>query len=138
MKQRIPINSITSKLVLKSMYASCSTGPFFADHYSHRFEKTQLKFRQEKWFPVKIYLVLSEMRYERKINWSKTETESSVKSFYSFWNLRNYWTQIFIRLSILCKNFHLLKLSIWERKNKDISVKTHTFSHPLSKACLDD
>jgi len=48
MKQRIPINSITSKLVLKSMYASCSTGPFFADHYSHRFEKTQLKFRQEK------------------------------------------------------------------------------------------
>ena len=35
MKQRIPINSITSKLVLKSMYASCSTGPFFADHYSH-------------------------------------------------------------------------------------------------------
>ena len=43
MKQRIPINSITSKLVLKSMYASCSTGPFFADHYSHRFEKTQLK-----------------------------------------------------------------------------------------------
>ena len=48
MKQRIPTNSITSKLVLKSMYASCSTGPFFADHYSHRFEKTQLKFRQEK------------------------------------------------------------------------------------------
>ena len=32
MKQRIPINSITSKLVLTSMYASCSTGPFFADH----------------------------------------------------------------------------------------------------------
>ena len=48
MKQRIPINSITSKLVLKSMYASCSTGPFFADHYSHKLEKTQLKFRQEK------------------------------------------------------------------------------------------
>ena len=48
MKQRIPINSITPELVLKSMYASCSTGPFFADHYSHRFEKTQLKFRQEK------------------------------------------------------------------------------------------
>ena len=48
MKQRIPVISITSKLVLKSIYASGSTGPFFADHYSHRFEKTQLKFRQEK------------------------------------------------------------------------------------------
>ena len=58
MKQRIPINSITSKLVLKSMYASCSTGPFFADHYSHRFEKTQLKFRQEKWLPVKISCII--------------------------------------------------------------------------------
>ena len=32
MKQRIPINSITSILILKSMYASGSTGPFFADH----------------------------------------------------------------------------------------------------------
>ena len=32
-KQRIPVNSITSKLVLKSIYASGSTGPFFADHY---------------------------------------------------------------------------------------------------------
>ena len=58
MKQRIPINSITFKLVLKSMYASCSTGPFFADHYSHRFEKTQLKFRQEKWLPVKISCII--------------------------------------------------------------------------------
>ena len=58
MKQRIPMNSITSKLVLKSMYASCSTGPFFADHYSHRFEKTQLKFRQEKWLPVKISCII--------------------------------------------------------------------------------
>ena len=58
MKQRIPINSITSKLVLKSMYASCSTGPFFADHYSNRFEKTQLKFRQEKWLPVKISCII--------------------------------------------------------------------------------
>ena len=58
MKQRIPVNSITSKLVLKSMYASCSTGPFFADHYSHRFEKTQLKFRQEKWLPVKISCII--------------------------------------------------------------------------------
>ena len=58
MKQRIPINSINSKLVLKSMYASCSTGPFFADHYSHRFEKTQLKFRQEKWLPVKISCII--------------------------------------------------------------------------------
>ena len=48
MKQRIPVNSITSKFVLKSIYASGLTGPFFADHYSHRFEKTQLKFRQEK------------------------------------------------------------------------------------------
>ena len=46
--------------------------------------------------------------------------------------------RIFIRLSILCKNFHLLKVSIRERKKKDISVKTHTFSYPLSKACLDD
>ena len=58
MKQRIPVNSITFKLVLKSMYASCSTGPFFADHYSHRFEKTQLKFRQEKWLPVKISCII--------------------------------------------------------------------------------
>ena len=38
MKQRIPINSITSILILKSMYASGSTGLFFADHYSHRYE----------------------------------------------------------------------------------------------------
>ena len=32
-KQRIPVNSITSQLVLKSIYASGSTGPFFADNY---------------------------------------------------------------------------------------------------------
>ena len=38
MKQRIPANSITSKLVLKSMYASGSTGPFIANRYRHRFE----------------------------------------------------------------------------------------------------
>ena len=38
MKQRIPVNSITSKLVLKSMYASGSTGPFIANRYRHRFE----------------------------------------------------------------------------------------------------
>ena len=37
-KQKIPVNSITSRLVRKSMHASGSTGPFFDDHYSHRFE----------------------------------------------------------------------------------------------------
>ena len=37
-KQRILANSITSKLVLKSMYASGSTGPFIANRYRHRFE----------------------------------------------------------------------------------------------------
>ena len=45
-------------MVLKSMYASCSTGPFFTDHFSHRFEKTQLKFRQEKWLPVKVSCII--------------------------------------------------------------------------------
>ena len=46
MKQGILVNSITSKLFLKLMYASGSTGHFFADHYSQS-GLTQLKFRQE-------------------------------------------------------------------------------------------
>ena len=38
--------------------------------------------------------------------------------------------------SILCMNFRLSKVSIQERNYKDIAVKTHTFAHSLSKACL--
>ena len=50
-KQRIPVNSITSKLVLKSIYASGSTGPFFADHYLNRLNSS---FAKKNWLPVKI------------------------------------------------------------------------------------
>ena len=60
---------------------------------------------------------------------------SKVFNLFEFFEITE---QEFLLDCILCKNFHLLKLSIRERKNKDISVKTHTFSHPLSKACLDD
>ena len=68
MKQRILISSITSKLALKSMYASGSTGPFFADHYSHRSEQTHLKFRQENQLPVKISCIIwNEMCKKKKL-----------------------------------------------------------------------
>ena len=80
MKQRIPVNSITSKLVLKSIYASGSTGPFFADHYLNIWiDSSQVSPRKTDF--LSRYLALSEIRYARKRNWSKTETESSVKSF---------------------------------------------------------
>ena len=82
-KQRIPVNSITSKLVLKSIYASGSTGPFFADHYLNIWiDSTQVSPRKTDF--LSRYLVLSEIRYARKRNWSKTGTESSVKSFVIF------------------------------------------------------
>ena len=76
-KQRIPVDSITPKLVLKSIYASGSTGLFFADHYLKRLN---LSFAKKADF-LSRYLVLSEKRYARQRNWSKTGTESSVKSF---------------------------------------------------------
>ena len=82
-KQRIPVNSITSKLVLKSIYASGSTGPFFADHYLNIWiDSTQVSPRKTDF--LSRYLVLSEIRYARKRNWSKAGTESSVKSFVIF------------------------------------------------------
>ena len=66
-KQRIPVNSITSKLVLKSIYASGSTGPFFADHYLNRLNRLNSSFAKKTDFLLK-YLVLSEIRYARKRN----------------------------------------------------------------------
>ena len=67
-KQRIPVNSITSKLVLKSIYASGSTGPFFADHYLNIWiDSTQVSPRKTDF--LSRYLVLSEIRYARKRNW---------------------------------------------------------------------
>ena len=74
-KQRILIDSITPKLVQKSIYASASTGPFFADQYLNRLKSS---FAKKTDFLSK-YLVLSEMKYPRKRNWSKTGTESPVK-----------------------------------------------------------
>ena len=60
MKQRIPVNSITSKFVLKSIYASGSTVVIDLNRLNSSFaKKTDFLSR---------YLVLSEMRYARKRN----------------------------------------------------------------------
>ena len=82
-KQRIPVNSITSKLVLKSIYASGSTGPFFADHYLNRLNRLNSSFAKKTDFLLK-YLVLSEIRYARKRNWSKQERNLLSKVFNLF------------------------------------------------------
>ena len=79
-KQRIPVNSITSKLVLKSIYASGSTGPFFADHYLNIWiDSTQVSPRKTDF--LSRYLVLSEIRYARKRNWSKTRNGIFCQKF---------------------------------------------------------
>ena len=82
-KQRIPVNSITSKLVLKSIYASGSTGPFFADHFLNRLNRLNSSFAKKTDFRSK-YLVLSEIRYARKRNWSKQERNLLSKVFNLF------------------------------------------------------
>ena len=82
-KQRFPVNSITSKLVLKSIYASGSTGPFFADHYLNIWiDSTQVSPRKTDF--LSRYLVLSEIRYARKRNWSKTGTGIFCQKFLIF------------------------------------------------------
>ena len=95
MKQRIPINSITSQFVLKSVYAFCSTGPFFAEL-----------------FHVKRNLC----------NGSQIIMHEIICPWIQYINL----------LQFLLKEELALKVFIWERKNKDISVKTHTFARPLA------
>ena len=82
-KQRIPVNSITSKLVLKSIYASGSTGPFFADHYLNRLNRLNSSFAKKTDF-LSRYLVLSEIRYARKRNLSKQERNLLSKVFNLF------------------------------------------------------
>ena len=46
------------------------------------------------------------------------------------------WIQYMNLLHFLFKEEVALKVFIWERKNKDISVKTHTFARPLLCLCL--
>ena len=79
-KQRIPVNSITSKLVLKSIYASGSTGPFFDNHFMNKHDSSFAK----KTDFLSRYLVLSEIRYARKRNWSKQERNLLSKVFNLF------------------------------------------------------
>ena len=69
MKQRILINSITSKLVLKSIYASGSTGPFFDNHFMNKHDSSFAK----KTDFLSRYLVLSEIRCARKKSNQKQE-----------------------------------------------------------------
>ena len=102
-KQRIPVNSITSKLVLKSIYASGSTGPFFADHYLNIWiDSTQVSSRKTDF--LSRYLVLSEIRYARKRNWSKTGTGIFCQKFLIF--LKS--------LKSLNKNFYYTLYSLHE------------------------
>ena len=46
------------------------------------------------------------------------------------------WFQYMNLLQFFFKEELALKVFIWERKNKDISVKTHTFARPLSMKSL--
>ena len=47
------------------------------------------------------------------------------------------WIQYMNLLHFLFKEEVALKVFIWERKNKDISVKTRTFARPLNGAAVD-
>ena len=76
-KQRFPVNSITSKLVLKSIYASGSTGPFFDNHFMNKHDSSFAK----KTDFLSRYLVLSEIRCARKKSNQKQEQNLLSKVF---------------------------------------------------------
>ena len=79
-KQRFPVNSITSKLVLKSIYASGSTGPFFDNHFMNKHDSSFAK----KTDFLSRYLVLSEIRCARKKSNQKQEQNLLSKVFNLF------------------------------------------------------
>ena len=67
-------------MVLKSIYASGSTGPLFADHYLNIWiDSTQVSPRKTDF--LSRYLALSEIRYARKRNWSKTRNGIFCQKF---------------------------------------------------------
>ena len=95
-KQRFPVNSITSKLVLKSIYASGSTGPFFDNHFMNKHDSSFAK----KTDFLSRYLVLSEIRCARKKSNQKQE-QNLLSRVFNFFEIFEIAEQEFLLDSLL-------------------------------------